>query len=158
MTHFDLIYPHHDIHRWKAMDLSVLTVWPPPSRVEPVGRQIFCNASGMVSSHDLTWCHTDVHSLDSSSLLNAHCLHCLSVFAISPRSLSWLSSCIAFIAKSFVAFAATWPVSNHPSLLWDFSIMNDLFPSPPIHIIVAFYILCSTSRSTLLPMLITSRC
>ena len=102
--------------------------------------------------------HTDVHSLDSSSLLNAHCLHCLSVFAISPRSLSWLSSCIAFIAKSFVAFAATWPVSNHPSLLWDFSIMNDLFPSPPIHIIVAFYILCSTSRSTLLPMLITSRC
>ena len=39
------------------MDLTVLTVLPPPSRVEPVGRQIFCNASGMVSSHDLTWCH-----------------------------------------------------------------------------------------------------
>ena len=38
------------------MDLSVLTVQPPPSRVEPVGRQIFGNASGMVSSQDLTQC------------------------------------------------------------------------------------------------------
>ena len=49
--------PPSVIHGWKAMDLSVLTVLPPPSRVEPVGRQIFGNASGMVSSQDLTWRH-----------------------------------------------------------------------------------------------------
>ena len=32
----------------------LLTVSPPPSRVEHVGRQNFGNASGMVSSQDLT--------------------------------------------------------------------------------------------------------
>ena len=46
------------------MDLSVLTVWPPPSRVEPVGRQIFGNALGMVSSQDLTVC--PIHCLNAS--------------------------------------------------------------------------------------------
>ena len=46
---FDPFRPHlpppNDIHRWKAMDLSFHVVQPPPSRVEPVVRQIFCNAS-----------------------------------------------------------------------------------------------------------------
>ena len=38
------------------MDLSFHVVLPPPSRDEPVGRQIFCKASGKLSSQDLTLC------------------------------------------------------------------------------------------------------
>ena len=48
--------PPHDIHRWKAMDLTLHVVQAPHARVQPVCRQIFCNASGKLSSQDLTQC------------------------------------------------------------------------------------------------------
>ena len=44
---------HLDIHHWKAVDLTFHVVLPPPSRVEPVGRQIFGNASAENCIHDL---------------------------------------------------------------------------------------------------------
>ena len=46
--------PPLHIHRWKAMDLSVLTMWLNALTFEPAARQIFANASGMVWLQDLT--------------------------------------------------------------------------------------------------------
>ena len=49
--------PPLHLHRWKAMDLSFLTVLPNPRFNHPTSRQNFVNASGMVCAHKLTVCN-----------------------------------------------------------------------------------------------------
>merc|ERR1712051_1099108 len=82
----------------------------------------------------------------------------LSTFAILSIRSCILPLLMTFSALKIVAFAAVWPISSHPSLSSDLVILKARFPSPPIHSIAWFCTRWSASRSTFLPMLVTSRC
>ena len=53
LTHFDQTNPPHDIHRWKAVDLSFSDVRAKIDFLQPSDRQNFANALGQTCIHDL---------------------------------------------------------------------------------------------------------
>ena len=64
--------PPLHIHRWKAMDLSFLTMWTKALTFEPAARQNFVNALGMVWLQDLTLRHNMMNLVDEDTLDQDH--------------------------------------------------------------------------------------
>ena len=55
---FDYIYPPHDIHGWKATDLSVVLAPRDRNLMHPTSRQNFGDGPGQTPKLILTLCRT----------------------------------------------------------------------------------------------------
>ena len=62
--------PPHDIHRWKAVNLSFPGARPKISFLRPVSRENFGNALGMTSIYYLTVCHSCFVSVEFDRIQN----------------------------------------------------------------------------------------
>ena len=79
-ANFDHIYTPHDIHGWKATDLSVDLALSDRNLKHPTSRQNFGDAPGQTPKLILTLCPMDIGTLCNSALhFGGYSVHCIFV-------------------------------------------------------------------------------